>query len=243
MNEKEIKVEAKKPDAILTALRSAVMWVEDNVKVVFAFVLAFLVIGAGVSTYSHFQKKNEGEYQEAYYKAEKAYLAKKATVKEPKDIQADYGDVVTQFEAVLKTHPQSKAAQMAALNLSEIYNSYKMQDQAIAALSQIQAYLKSGELVASLVKNQMGNLFADKNDCKTALTHWNQVVSDKKVEFLHDEVMLRQALCHEQMGEFAQAETLYSKLSTAKPESVLGKTAEKYSRNLKNKKANPASGT
>ena len=53
------------------------------------------------------------------------------------DLEKDYGTEVAGFKQVMETHPSSKAAQMAALNLSEVYMNYKKTDDAAQVLQKI----------------------------------------------------------------------------------------------------------
>ncbi|MGZ3775064.1 MAG: tetratricopeptide repeat protein [Pseudobdellovibrionaceae bacterium] len=156
------------------------------------------------------------------------------------DLQKDYGTVVSSFEAFISETPNTKAAQMAALNLSDIYVSYKKNDEALAVLQKVEKGLGKDGVLAGLVSMQMGNILADKADCKGAVEKWQSIVNNKELAFAHDEAKLRMGLCFESMNDLAKAEELYSDISKKDDRSAgdyaAYKEAQKYLRLLKVKK-------
>ncbi len=81
----------------------------------------------------------------------------------------DYGTVISSFDSFINESPNTKAAQMAALNLSEIYLTYKKNDEALTSLQRIEKGLDHSDVLTALVWMQMGNVLADKGDCKGAV--------------------------------------------------------------------------
>lgn len=156
------------------------------------------------------------------------------------DIQADYGSVITGFDGMIAESPKTKAAQMSALNLSEIYVTYKKYDDALAALTKVEAGLNKSDAISALVYMQMGNVLADKGDCKGAVEKWQTIVSSKSFAFAHDEAKIRQGVCYESLNDTAKAEQLY--MEVAKKEDpntsdfAAAREANKYLRLLKAKK-------
>jgi tetratricopeptide (TPR) repeat protein len=258
------KNEVRKPDVVTEQLKEGFSWTQKHSQTVIGLVLAFVVLGGGYGIFSYFAEQKELKVQSEFYTVERQYLDKKqkfeeATIaqdkakKEPAkkdaaeaksestpalasgDIEKDYGTEVKGLKDIIAKYPTSQAAKMAALTLSEIQVSYKLQDQALESLSVLNKNLSGNDLLSALVLSQTGNLMAEKQDCKSAIGEWEKVVKNNAAQFLHDEVQLRMGICYESLSDFKKAEELYGKVSTSKPDSVTGKTAEKYKRLLKSK--------
>jgi predicted negative regulator of RcsB-dependent stress response len=265
------KDDVRNPDQVLKTLKQGFQWTQNHSRAVLAIAIAFVVIGIGASVISSMSESKETRAQEAYFKFEKSYLDKKrdfeeaarnATrppvkdpTKDPKekpavkaiatgDLDKDFAPEVTGFKQVMEAHPSSKAAQMAALNLSEVYLNYKKLDESAQALEKVAFQASGKDLISAIVLTQYGNVLAEKNDCKTALNQWQRVLAHSEANFLHDALRLKSAICHEKMNDFAKAEELYKKVSQNSQdpknpqagEVGLGKDAEKYLRLLKLKK-------
>lgn len=263
MSKKLDKADIKQPDVVTTQLKQGFEWTRTHSKAVVMAVGAFLLIGGGVSIYTTYSDMREAKIQEEFYAVEKVYLDKKlkfeeaeanekAAAKDPKktteaaaaaankatgDITKDYPESVKGFEELMAKYPNSQAAKMSALNLSEIQLKYNQTENAIATLNKIVGTLGNSDVLSALVQSQLGNTLSDNKDCKAAVTHWEKVISNSKAQFLYDEVKLRMGICFESLSEFKKAEDFYNQVSTSKPDSVLGKTAEKYKRLLKSKQS------
>lgn len=254
-------------------LREGFVWTTSHSKVVLSAILVFVVFGAGASIYSYFNTKKETSLQEKYYLIEKEYTEKKrgfeevtraetmaAQSKDKKnlpaidlskkasgDLQKDLGGVVTGFKALVSEAPKTVAAQMAALNLAEIFSNYKLSEDAIASLTQVEKSLSGKDAMSALILQKLGNLYADKGDCKTALEKWESIVSHKALTFAHDEAKLGMGLCYESLNDLAKAEQMYGEVSAKKDAETsnfaAAKDAERYLRILKAKKNLSSSGT
>lgn len=263
MSTKLSKEDVKNPDQVLKTLNQGFQWSQNHSRAVIAVLIAFIVIGIGWSIMDNMSEKKETQAQEAYFKFEKNYLDKKRDFEEaersairppaakeaPKakasgDMEKDYGPEMAGFKQVIEAHPASKAAQMAALNMSEIYMNYKKIDEAAQALEKMAAQSNGKNLISAIILTQYGNILSDKADCKGAVEQWQKVLNHSQVGFLHDTLRLKSAFCYEKMNDLAKAEELYKKISQNSQdpknpqagETGLGKEAEKYLRLLKLKK-------
>lgn len=266
MSTKFSKEELKSPDQVTKTLREGFVWTTTHSKIVITAVVAFVVLGLGVSIASYMTEKKEVTQQEKYFLLEKAYTEKKRGYEEaaraeimanqakdkkdtPKfdpakkasgDLQKDYGTEVAGFEAFISESPNTKAAQMAAINLSEIYLSYKKHDEAFAALQKVEKGLSKNDTLTALVLMQMGNVQADKSDCKAAIEKWQALSGMKALAFAHDEAKLRMGLCYESMNDLAKAEEIYTEIGKKEDQNTTdftaAKEAQKYLRLLKAKK-------
>lgn len=266
MSTKISKEDLKSPDQMTKTLRQGFVWTTTHSKMVIGLIVAFIVVGAGASIANYLGEKKEVSQQEKYFLLEKAYSEKKrgfdeaaraemmaAQAKDKKaapafdpakkasgDMQKDYGAVITGFESFISEAPNTKAAQMAALNLSDIYMTYKKNDEALATLQKVEKGLDNSDMLTGLVWMQMGNALANKNDCKGAIEKWQNLVSNKALAFSHDEAKLRMGLCFESLNDLAKAEELYTEIGKKDDQNTTdfaaSREAQKYLRLLRAKK-------
>lgn len=266
MSTKISKDDLKSPDQVTQTLRQGFVWTTAHSKIVITAIAAFIVIGVGFSIFSYMSEKKEVAQQEKYFLLEKAYTDKKrgfeevaraemiqaqtkdkkaapafdASKKATGDLDKDYGAIVKDFEAFITEAPKTKAAQMAALNLADLYMSYKKHDEAIATLAKVEAGLSKGDVLTALVLMQSGNAHANKGDCQGAVAKWQTLTGNKSLAFSHDEAKLRMGLCYETMNDLAKAEELYTEISKKEDlnstDFAASKEAEKYLRLLRAKK-------
>lgn len=265
MSTKLSKDDVKNPDQVLKTLNQGFQWSQNHSRAVIVTLIVFIVVGVGWSLMSNMSERKESQAQEAYFGFEKSYLDKKRgfdeaersalrppigkekeapKVKATGDMDKDYGPEVAGFKAVIEKHPASKAAQMAALNLSEIYVNYKKMDEASQVLEKVANKSSGKDLISAIVLTQYGNVLSDKDNCKAAVDQWQKVLGRSEAAFLHDTLRMKAAFCYEKMNDLAKAEELYKKVSQNSQdpknpeagETGLGKDAEKYLRLLKLKK-------
>lgn len=267
MSTKISKDALKSPDQVTKTLREGFVWTTAHSKIVITLIAVFIVVGAGVSIAGYLSQKKEVATQEKYFAIEKVYNEKRrgfeetaraemtaAQSKDKKapavdlskkasgDLQKDYGSVIPGFEALISEAPSTTAARMAALNLSNIYIEYKKTDDALATLQKVEKALDKSEATSALVYMQLGNAFADKNDCKSAVDTWQKITNTKNFQFAHDEAKLRMGLCYENLNDSAKAEQLYTEVakkenSEAPSDAAAVREASKYLRLLKAKKS------
>ncbi|KYG65279.1 hypothetical protein AZI87_12040 [Bdellovibrio bacteriovorus] len=266
MSTKISKEDLKSPDQVTQTLRKGFIWTTTHSKMVIIAVIAFVVVGLGASIAGYLSQKKEVSQQEKYFLLEKAYNEKKAGFEEAAraeimaaqtkdkknvpafdpakkasgDLQKDYGTVIAGFESFISEAPKTKAAQMAALNVSEIYANYGKQDEALSTLQKVEAGLDKDDMLTALVWMQMGNVLAAKNDCKGAIEKWQALSSQKSLAFAHDEAKLRMGLCFESMNDLTKAEEIYTEIAKKEDQNTTdfaaAREAQKYLRLLKAKK-------
>ncbi|MEN0060202.1 MAG: hypothetical protein AAGB31_15290 [Bdellovibrio sp.] len=260
MSTKISKEDLKSPDQVTQTLRQGFVWTTTHSKIVVLAIIVFAVVGVGASITSYLSEKNEQAQQEKYFLLEKEYLNKKqgfeealraglnpnskapvdASKKASGDLEKDYGTVVRGLESFVAEAPKSKAAQMAALHLSDVYLSYKKHSEALAALKKVESGLDNKAVLTALVWMQIGNVLSDQNDCQGAIGQWQKISDNKSLAFAHDEAKLRMGLCYEVLNDAGKAEQLYTEVSKKQDASTANfaasREAEKYLRLLKAKK-------
>jgi predicted negative regulator of RcsB-dependent stress response len=254
-----------KIDQVTKTMRQSFVWTTDHSKMVLGAIIGFVVLGGAFSLWSVWSEKKEISQQEKYFILEKAYNEKKrgfdevaraemmaasakdktktppvdVTKKASGDLAKDYGSIPADLQAMIDSAPGTKAAQMAALNLSDLYSTYGKNDEALAALDKVTKGLGSAEAISALVWMQSGNLLANKGDCKAAVEKWQHIADSKSLAFAQDEAKLRMGLCFESMNDLAKAEELYTQVTKkeeASADFAASREAQKYLRLLKAKK-------
>ena len=266
MAKKPPKLNLDSPDQVTEKLREGFVWTTGHSKLVVSAIAVFIIVGLGVSLTGYFSEKKETGIQEKYFGLEKSYSETKAGFEQAErsetaaalakdkkasaapagkkasgDMTKDYGSVITGFEALINEAPQTKGAQMAALNVSDIYMTYKKYDEALNALNRVEKGLSHSGLLTALVLEQMATVYADKSDCKTAISKLEEIVKMKALAFAHDEAKLRMGLCYEALSDSNQAEKMYTEVSRQGDpanggDSAAAHEADKYLRLLKAKK-------
>lgn len=246
----KITKEDLKKDQVQVELQKGFKWTANHFKAVTALVALFIVIGAGLGLAGMFSHKKETQSQEKYYLLERAVSDKQRNFQEAQaqknaqngpsgDLAKDYGDLVSQLESFAKEHSKTQGGQMAAITLVNIYKEYKQWDLALALLESLSKDLDPSETMGALLFTQWGNILAEKNDCTTALTHWEKVVSQKAVGFAHGELKVRMGLCYEALKDFDKAEIMYAEVVKSQETNndfSAAKDAEKYLKLMKAKR-------
>lgn len=221
--------------------------VEKYWKLAVGILGAVIVCGALLALISGRGTQKEMAAQESYFAIEKKLMdlkAKKNPTPGPagqtaKPEVVDFTQVKKDLEKVMADHPGSIAAQMAALHFAGLLVEEKNFDLALSTLQKVET--KKDGLVNTLVQQQIGQLQADKGNCKDAISAWQRILDRKEAAFIHDDLKIQQALCYSKENDLKKAEEILTNLAnkgsadmTANPAS---KEAEKYLRLLMFKKA------
>lgn len=224
--------DVKSPDKFQQELQKGFQWTTKHSKLVGILALAFLVVGAGLSAKSYLDEKKENELQAQYYQIEKQLIDKKTALTENKSVKAtgdyekDFGSVVTDFKKLIAQAPKTKAAKMAALQLSDLQLEHNKTNEALETLQKVDS--SSKDLLSGLVQVQLGTVQANMNDCNSAISTWSKIFTNAGAKSLHTAVKLKTGLCYEAMNDFAKAEQAYNEVKAGDSESAAARSAEKY---------------
>ncbi len=167
------------------------------------------------------------------------------------DMTKDYGAVVEGWNKIIDAHPSSRAAAMAALELSQLYLNYKLPKEALQSLSRVKTRQNSDQLLGAMVFHAYAKLLANQNLCAEAIPVWEGLEKKKKTIFLQEQAQMGRALCLESLGQVEKAEALYKEIAMGqetpmtpskasspptKAKSQTQRAAEKYLRYIKMKK-------
>lgn len=200
-----------------------------------ALVLAVALLGWGAYSFLKSQElKQEADAYSALYTIEKTYLERKSNfelgemLKTQKaddlgippeiaekgkvksgDIEKDFGDVILDLKSFAQSRKGTQAAALAGLWLMDIYASYNQWDQAGEALADLSAQTKSDSLIAGLLEMSTATALAEAGKCEEAVKHWDKILGNKAMAYLHGESALRAGLCLEKTGDFEGAAAKY----------------------------------
>lgn len=253
--EKLTKEEVRKPDVFLATMGTAWKRVEQYRTLLVAALGGLIILGGGFSLYAWLNTKKEAKAQAAYYLAKKSlgkmeeqFIAKPKAATSPGkksestppaktktgNIETDYGTAIADLEAVVKSNPGTRAAVLAAIDMSDILVEYKQVDRAVQNLSSALKNLPQNELLYGLGALKLGAAQQARGSCESAIQSWSKITESHALSFLHGESYLRQGLCYEALSQKQKAIELYQKVSTDFADTDAGKSAKKYLRLLKN---------
>lgn len=227
--------DVKKPDAITSELKKGFEWTAKHATLVIVLIIAFIAIGGGYSAYRHFEAQNEVEIQERFYSIEKKLTERTNSFSLPpadpkhiaktNDLSKDYAGMDEELKKLIQEHPNSKAARMAALYLTDLYIQYGKSAEALDVLSQIQV---GKGLLDLLVANQRASLMSNQGECEKAITIWQSLKKIKELAFAKANIQLKEALCYDQLGKKEEAQKLYAEIQKDQGDSALGMAAKRY---------------
>ena len=241
MDKKLTKEDVRTPDQMTQELGRFAAWISKNITLVIGVIVGLLVMGGIYTAVDYFNGQKESHLQGEMSRVEHQYTEKKTKFKDAEqaenakkpasakkdknetpapvlvkatgDLEKDYGPEVSGFEDLVAKNPNSKAGQMSAIYLADLYSEYKQPGKAIEALNKVAPQNEPTDVVSALVINLKAGLLADQGDCAQALQIWQKIMAQKKMDYLHDEAKLRSAVCYEKMNETAKAEQFYIELS------------------------------
>ncbi|AZZ36808.1 hypothetical protein CIK05_08405 [Bdellovibrio sp. qaytius] len=204
-------------------------FLEKNIKGILG--LAGLVIVAGLigTLVTANSVKKEKQIQEKFfaidakvkkYKEDKFKASNKATDKaaDKKDevvsVPVDLNQLKTELEAFLSENTGSVAAQIAGLELADIYSEENKSAEALALLQKVET--KTDLLSNVLVRMKIAQSLADQDKCSDALIIWGKVLATKATSYLHAEAKINQALCYKKMNDLAKAEDILNAVKNDK---------------------------
>lgn len=215
-------------------------FLEKQWKLIVGVFAVFVVVGLGISWMSGNSVKQEKTAQEKFadldakYTQYKEESTKRPDQKEsetkdkpaPVDVQAlkkDLEDFTTKYAG-------STAAQMAGLDLADLYLAEKKTTEALAALKRVET--QDNQLTNVLVQKKIGQTLADLKQCPEAIQVWDKILKNKNASFAHVDVKINQALCYHSMNDTKKAEDILVGLKNEKSDATnsAGKEAERILR-------------
>lgn len=264
------KDELRRPDQLTAVGRNLFYHTMQNQKLIIGVLVMVALAGVGYVLWEKTSLDKELQIQEQYYVVEKTYLKKKEgfeksesskkdiakaddkkvsePISEPAsgDLTKDYGSEVEGWTKLIDNKASSKAAAMAALELSHLYLKYNKNGEALQILSKVKNQQNSDSLLGAMVFHAYASLLSNQGQCQEAVSVWENLEKKKKMSFIVEQAQLGRALCLETLGQVEKAEGILNDLvagkavtdkqAQPKPKDQTQRFAEKYLRYLKVKK-------
>ena len=222
-------------DAIEEGLQRFFGTVETYAQPLVSAVAVVLIVGIGFIGFDAYKGKQEDKAANALYSVEADYLKTKdafekgkfkdptasaadkaADAKEAKtatgDLTKDYGNIIPGLESVAKEYPKTSAGAQASLDLADIYTDYAQWDKAIAAAIVPTENLGADQLLYAIGQLSLGNAYAGKGDCQSAVGAYSKVFTLSK-NFLKPDAYLKAGVCYDKLGQNDKASEMYKKAS------------------------------
>lgn len=200
-------------------------FLEKNVKGILGIAGLVVVAGLIATLVSQNSMRKEKETQEKFfaidakvkkYKEERFKASDKSADKkqETASVPVDVNALKTELEAFINENTGSVAAQIAGLELADIYSADNKSAEALALLQKVET--KSDLLSNVLVRMKIAQSLADQDKCSEALAIWSKVLASKATSYLHTEAKINQALCYKKMNDLAKAEEILNQVKNDK---------------------------
>lgn len=231
-------------------------FLENNIKGILGVAGLIIIAGLIGTLVSQNSVSKEKQVQEKFfaidaqvkkYKEDKFKAANKAAEKKEEaatnpvaNIPVDVNQLKTDLANFVNENTGTVAAQMAALELAEIYNSENKGSESLALLQKVET--KSDLLSNVLVRMKIAQSFADQDRCSDALIIWSKVLGSKATSYVHAEAKINQALCYKKMNDLVKAEEILNQVKNDKTDET-GQSSREADRILRLIQFNKSFGT
>lgn len=200
-------------------------FLEKNIKGILGLAGLVIVAGLIMTLVSANSVKKEKLTQEKFfaidakvkkYKEEKFRPADKTADAKAQvaNVPVDVNQLKSELEAFVSENTGSVAAQIAGLELANIYSDENKSAEALALLQKVET--KSDLLSNVLVRMKIAQSLADQDKCSDALVIWGKVLATKATSYLHAEAKINQALCYKKMSDLVKAEEILNQVKNDK---------------------------
>ncbi len=220
-------------DSLNSSLEGGAEWTGKNFKSVATVLAVLIVFGAVWTAINYSQENKAAKAMTAYAPIEKDFLNwKNPEQPNPKDKDkkpaptVDTQALYTRMIDLIKKEGDTPASQLAALMATEVAEKLG-QAQQDELLDLMKKTFKNGaQLLDGLVMIKKGDLLANEDKCDQALALWKDVLSNKRMGYLHDTARLKSGLCLEKMSNFKEAEANYDQVIKGSETKTEQKTAQ-----------------
>ncbi len=244
MNQKTEKTKAKSPDTFISVSDKVLTLVERNSRAVFGAVVLLALLGVGYVGYGYIQSSREATAVNAIYQAESALKKVREPVGDdttPPTLGADkssdyptkFAPLVANIETKIKEHSSTKAALVAALNLSYFLVEQNQFEAALRVLDLPKVQPSSSDLMAGFWSMHRGVVYLENKQLDKAIESYNKVTTSQALKSFHSEALLKLGYSYELKGDLAKAEESYQKVAKDFPNTEAAQSAEQYMRVLR----------
>lgn len=124
-------------------------------------------------------------------------------------------DALESFSAIIDSHGNTRAADMALLYRGRLFLEQEKYDEAAADFTRFLETSPDGFL-REVALNALGTIHMIKGDCRTSLGYFEQILSSPR-EWMKPFVLIRMGICYESLGEKGKAQTAYQQCVELSP--------------------------
>lgn len=230
------KQEVKRPDAFLKMASQVTGFISKHSKVVVSLIVIAVLGAAAVGGYVFYQETVEQSAQEALFMARKKLRPELSAplgqppVEQPKKLNESAQDL----DQVITKFPKSRAAVVAAIELSQAYLDENKGAEAVAAIKKVNPSMSSSDILFGMYKYQLGKTLSANGQCEEAVTHLNSIANTSgSGNVFKSGALLQTGLCYESMKQTDKAIEVYERISNEFAEGASAESAKKYLRLLK----------
>ncbi|MGE3973803.1 MAG: tol-pal system YbgF family protein [Bdellovibrionales bacterium] len=231
------KQEVKKPDAFLTLANEFIRIITKYRGPVMAGIAVVLLGSVAIGVYIFYQESVEQKAQDALFAARKklrpelsAPLGQQPTI----TAKTLNEDSIQQLDSVMNQYPKSRAAIVAAIELSQAYLEENKSTEAVGAIKKVTPSLNSRDVLYGMYQYQLGKALSSAGQCPEALAPLNALAnSSGAATIFKSGALLQTGLCYEAMKQPEKAIEVYERITKEYTEGASSESAKKYLRLLK----------
>ncbi len=140
-------------------------------------------------------------------------------VKTPETLAQNFGDILPQFTAFIRSHEGRKAAYMAAIRAASLAADYKDFKQAENILQLVINEPKHKDLFWGLLNGQYSGVLIQENKCEQAIPILEKIADNPAHAFFQAHALLRLGACYIQIKNYDKAEDAFVRIQTDFPQS------------------------
>jgi tetratricopeptide (TPR) repeat protein len=170
-------------------------------------IFAMALLGVALSGYSYFARKSEKTAFAMLEKAKAQYGA--SLVKDGP--QKALNDVKDNFTMIIGKYSGSLVGKLAGLELANMYYNAGDIDLSIDGYGKSLKVFSGNSMVKCQILNSLGYAYEVKNDLKTAVYHFEMVVSEPD-NYLKDEALFNLARIYAVLGDETKSKSAYRRI-------------------------------
>lgn len=250
------KKELKSPDTFVSASDRAFAWIERHAQALGLAVGGILVLSLGWIGYGYIQAMAEQRASEALagpsadlqkaeakVREERAKMmadlakepAKSAAMTQmvrPVDFEKDYGPAVEKVKAAIRQHADTRAATVAAMNLSHFLLQNKQYAAALDVLTLSRREPGGSDILGGFWLMHKGLSLVENQRFDEAARLYESILASKAMASFHPEAILKLGIVYDAKGDSEKARHMYIRLSRDFPQSDAANSAQQYMRLL-----------
>lgn len=251
--EKLTKEDVRGPDEFIKTSSRLFHFIEKHLASVGIALGVFILVGLGYSAYEMWSRRQSAKAATAFFEVKKARekifssfqeqaeeKRKKAEAKKDQKAIEDLAkakpdfspELVNAYKGFLEKFKGTPSGVMAAIELSGYLGEYEKHNEAKDALKMVPESAVRKGLLAGLFHVQAGRVEADLGQCQEAISHWQKPLGDSEQKPLHADLLLRMAVCYENLKDKDKALTTYDRVIREHAQTRAAETAKIYKRLL-----------